>query len=1179
MRRFLLTCALCLIPVAAPAQEDSATARDRSFLTGLIEDNLSGAGRSVRLDGFAGALSSRATFDQLTIADKDGVWITIRDGAISWNRSALLSGRIEINEMSAAEIDLPRRPLAEDTPSQATGFSLPDLPVAVNIGKLAVDKVVLGEPIMGVAADVRLQGQMQLSGGEGSTDISVTRIDGKQGTLSLKGSYSNATRDATLDLLAKEGADGIAVQLLNIPGRPSAEVAIHGSGVIDQFRTEISIRTDGQQRVAGFVQLGTKPDPSGEVARTFVADISGDITPLFMPEYQEFFGNDIKLQAAGQRLPSGQTDLSKLILDSRGVDLEGELSLRPSGMPLQASLTLRAGLEDGSDVLLPVPGEKTLVRSADLKLRYDGRVDNGWTLDGMMLGLKRPSMSMDRLTLDGSGRINAGSGDAGATIGGTLRFAAAGLDQADLALQQAVGSRVSGRTIFSWQSGGKLRLPVLMVAGDGYEAGGRLEVDGLDSGVELTADLTASVQDLSRLSGLAGRPVGGAGEVKVDGSYAVLSGVADARIEVAGQDLAASVPEVDNLLRGASHLTASIRRDENGITIRSADLSASTLSASAAGTLSAAASDLAATLNFSDLSAMGGRYKGAMSAKAAMTGPAEARAITLTATGDGLGVGQSYVDRLIRGRSDLSVAIVQTPGMIRLARLDLKNGEVTLNATGKPAGDGQNIALSSRLRDLALLVPGFPGPVTLDGTVDQGADGYRLDIRASGPGNTDATVTGTAAADFSDTDLAIKGAAESAIINPFIAPRNIEGPLRFDLRMNGAPGLSALSGQVALENGRVVAPNFNVQLSGVAVSAALNGQTATLSGSAAVNGGGEIRVSGPVGLQAPFNGDLSIGLNAVHLRDAELYDTDVSGDLRINGPLTGGAIISGGLTLGTTELRVPSTGFGNATLLESVKHVGEPAAVQTTRQRAGLIQSGGAEKTPVRPFGLDVTISAPARIFVRGRGLDAELGGALAVGGTTTNVVPTGQFNLIRGRLDMLGKRFTIDEGLIQLQGALTPYIRFSATTQSEGIQATILIDGDATAPDISFLSAPELPQEEVISRLLFSKSLSNLSAFQAAQLASAVATLAGKGGEGIVSKLRQSFGLDDLDLASDEAGNTSVRVGKYISEKVYTNVAVGSDGKTELSINLDVRPGLTVRGTAASDNSSGVGIYFEKDY
>ena len=179
----------------------------------------------------------------------------------------------------------------------------------------------------------------------------------------------------------------------------------------------------------------------------------------------------------------------------------------------------------------------------------------------------------------------------------------------------------------------------------------------------------------------------------------------------------------------------------------------------------------------------------------------------------------------------------------------------------------------------------------------------------------------------------------------------------------------------------------------------------------------------------------------------------------------------------------------------------------------------------------------------------------------------------------MLGKRFTIDEGLIQLQGALTPYIRFSATTQSEGIQATILIDGDATAPDISFLSAPELPQEEVISRLLFSKSLSNLSAFQAAQLASAVATLAGKGGEGIVSKLRQSFGLDDLDLASDEAGNTSVRVGKYISEKVYTNVAVGSDGKTELSINLDVRPGLTVRGTAASDNSSGVGIYFEKDY
>ncbi len=340
-----------------------------------------------------------------------------------------------------------------------------------------------------------------------------------------------------------------------------------------------------------------------------------------------------------------------------------------------------------------------------------------------------------------------------------------------------------------------------------------------------------------------------------------------------------------------------------------------------------------------------------------------------------------------------------------------------------------------------------------------------------------------------------------------------------------------------------------------------------------------MRISGPVALASPYVADLTTTLRSVHLRDPELFDTDVDGEVRITGPLIGGADIRGAVSLGKTEVRIPSTGFGSQALLNDVTHIAEPQPVLKTRERAGLVEKGGGARDSGPAFGLDLTISAPGRIFVRGRGLDAELGGALNVTGTTDNVIPSGQFNLIRGRLDILGKRFTIDEGLIQLQGALTPYVRFSATTQSEGITATILIEGDATAPEIKFLSNPDLPEEEVISRLLFSKSLSNLSAFQAAQLASAVATLAGKGSGGIIAKLRNSFGLDDLDLASDTEGQTSLRVGKYISEKVYTNVAIGSDGKTEVNINLDVRPDLTLRGTLAGNGGTSVGIYYERDY
>jgi translocation and assembly module TamB len=1183
MRRRLLALLFCLAPIGIFAQETAspdATERDRSFLTGLIEDNLSGAGRSVRLDGFAGALSSRATFERLTIADGNGVWITIRDGSISWNRGALLRGRIEIAELTAAEIDLPRRPETEETPTQAKGFSLPELPVSVAIDKIDARQVRLGAPIMGVAADVKVDGSMRLADGEGSADIAVTRIDGKQGTLSLKGSYANSTRAATLDLLVKEAADGIAVGLLDVPGRPSAELAVHGSGVIDQFRADVSLRTDGQPRVAGNVQLGSSTDASGAVTRSFVTALSGNITPLFLPEYQEFFGEDVSLEAEGQSLPSGQLDLSRLVIDSRGVDLSGQLSLNPDRLPLQADMTLAIGLADGSDVLLPIPGDKTLVAGADLKLRYDSRTGNGWTLDGSMRGLKRPSISIAALDLDGSGRVNLDMAGAEAgVIGGSLRFAATGVSPTEAALQQAIGPAISGSTTFSWQPGGRLRLTGLAVEGQGYKANGTFTVDGIDSGIELTSDLEADVADLQRFSGLAGRELGGSGRVTVKGSYGLLSGIADADVTATGRDLKVSVAELDNLMKGEARLAASVRRDEAGTRIRSASLDASTLRATAEGLITPKDSDLRAELAFADLAALGGRYGGAMTASATMKGPSDAREIALAATGDGLAIGQPEVDRIIGGRSDLKLSVAQKGDVIELRDFALNNGQVSVDARGAASAEGEIIELTSRLRDMALLVPGFPGPLTLDGRIVRGGSGYGLDLKASGPGGTRATITGSAAADFASADVRIEGGAQSALINPFIAPRNIEGPVSFDLRLKGPPRLESLTGNVSLRGARIVAPELAIELADVAVSADLAGQRATLSGSGRVEGGGQVRISGPVGLTPPFDGDLAIELAAVRLRDPELFDTDVSGALRVSGPLTGGASISGNLSLGRTEFGIPAAGSGQEMLLDNVTHIAEPTAVRETRKRAGLVDEAGSVRPPMRPFGLDVSISAPRRIFVRGRGLDVELGGALRVGGTTDNVVPSGQFDLVRGRLDILGKRFNIDEGLIQLQGALTPYVRFGATTESEGIRATVLIEGDATAPEILFRSMPELPQEEVIARILFSKSLTSLSPFQAAQLAAAVARLAGKGGEGIVSKLRKSFGLDDLDLTTGADGGTGLRVGKYLSEKLYTDVDIGSDGKTELHLNLELRRDLTVRGTVGAEGTGGVGVFFERDY
>ena len=90
---------------------------------------------------------------------------------------------------------------------------------------------------------------------------------------------------------------------------------------------------------------------------------------------------------------------------------------------------------------------------------------------------------------------------------------------------------------------------------------------------------------------------------------------------------------------------------------------------------------------------------------------------------------------------------------------------------------------------------------------------------------------------------------------------------------------------------------------------------------------------------------------------------------------------------------------------------------------------------------------------------------------------------------------------------------------------------------------------------------------------------LAGRGGEGIVGNLRNQFGLDDLHLQTDAEGNVQVRAGKYLSENLYTDVAVGNNGKSTINLNLDVTESLTARGSVDSEGQSTLGIYFERDY
>nr|MBA3449534.1 translocation/assembly module TamB domain-containing protein [Pseudaminobacter sp.] len=432
-------------------------------------------------------------------------------------------------------------------------------------------------------------------------------------------------------------------------------------------------------------------------------------------------------------------------------------------------------------------------------------------------------------------------------------------------------------------------------------------------------------------------------------------------------------------------------------------------------------------------------------------------------------------------------------------------------------------------------------------------------------------------------DIAVNGEAPLSLANRFLAERGARasGTLSLAATVSGSLSQPALRGTLSTAGAELVDPGTNVRLRDIAVSASIDGDRLTIGGaSASLAAGGTIAAAGTVSTnaQAGFPADLRFTLNQARYTDGELVVATLGGELALTGPLVRDPLLSGDIAVSRAEISV-AEGLGGGAAMLDVKHIAPPRAVAETLRRA---KANDGTPTPTgRPsvVRLNIAVSAPNRIFVRGRGLDAELGGSVRLTGPVSSIQPVGEFQLIRGRLSILGQRITFDEGTLSLVGDLDPFVNFVARSGGNDITVFITISGRVSDLDINFSSQPQLPEDEVLARLIFNRGINELSPLQIAQLAAAAAELAGGSNTSLLGSLRSATGLDDLEIITDSEGNAAVRAGRYIQENIYLGVEAGAQGSTRGTINLDITDNLKARGSVGANGDSGVGVFYEKDY
>jgi len=270
-----------------------------------------------------------------------------------------------------------------------------------------------------------------------------------------------------------------------------------------------------------------------------------------------------------------------------------------------------------------------------------------------------------------------------------------------------------------------------------------------------------------------------------------------------------------------------------------------------------------------------------------------------------------------------------------------------------------------------------------------------------------------------------------------------------------------------------------------------------------------------------------------------------------------------------------------------------PTSVATLDVR----RPGQKPTPPVAPgpiIALDLTIRAPRQIYVRGRGLDAELGGRVRVQGTAKNPQPLGSFELRRGQFTLANQTLRFSEGKVSFNGdSLTdPSIDFTISSTNGSITARLNIGGTVKQPRITMTSTPELPQDEILAQLLFGRSVSSLSPFEVAQIASALGELTGvtSGTLNPLSKVREVLGLSQLSVGTTATGKPALEAGRYLAPNVYVGVEQGAAaGSTSAKVEVDLSKHLKLKGTvgtgygSASGSSgqagSSVGVIYQFEY
>ena len=407
---------------------------------------------------------------------------------------------------------------------------------------------------------------------------------------------------------------------------------------------------------------------------------------------------------------------------------------------------------------------------------------------------------------------------------------------------------------------------------------------------------------------------------------------------------------------------------------------------------------------------------------------------------------------------------------------------------------------------------------------------------------------------------------------------DVTGQVGVAADLSGSLTDPSINGVLATRTARLESGLSGTVISDIVSRGQFNGSRLTLtsfSGKAGSNG--TVSGSGYVdygGLFASPSRGVAVEIRAT-AKNAQLVNRDdfaatVTGPLTISSDGTSGTL-GGDVQLNRGRFRLGQYNAAQALPVINVREINRRADEAPRRARPAV-------------WRYDVKARAANQFTVTGMGINSEWGANITLTGTVDAPRITGQADLVRGEYEFAGRDFELVRGRINFRGESppNPSLDIAAAANLTDLNATINVRGTGLAPEISFTSTPALPEDELLARLLFGSSITDISAPEAVQLAAALASLRGGGGLDPINALRGAIGLDRLRIVEGNqtlGQGTSIAAGKYITRNTYVEIVTDGRGYSATRVEFQITRWLSLLSSISTIGRQSANVRISRDY